>query len=181
MRNLTLLFTTVSIASLVSCGAASEEDSSEVYTPVQPQAGEWTVITSGWTDDDCNAEDGLNPPSSITVSDVMSDTFGVTLYDGDIRIGDGSSTCVHDVDDVYNCEELTNSFSYTGMDANVTVSGGFDVTLTSENEMSAKGTLTLECSGSECPQIAIQTNSGSLPCETTMNLTAEADEPDESL
>lgn len=176
MSHLTLFFTAVSIASLVGCGAASEEDSDP---PVQPQSGEWEVITSGFTEDNCNAEEGLIPPSSMTVSDVMTDSFEVTMYDGDTRIGEGSSTCIHDAEDVYNCEELTNSFSYTGMDANMTVSGEFDITLTSEYEMSSQAVLTLECSGSDCPQIAVQTNSGSIPCDSTLNLTL-ASETDDS-
>ena len=177
MSHISFLFTAVSIATLVGCGAASEDDSSVLPDPpVQPQSGEWTVITSGFTEDNCNAEEGLIPPSSMTVSDVMTDSFEVTMYDGDTRIGEGSSTCTHDVDDAFICEEIINSFSYTGMDANMTVSGGFDVTLTSEYEMSGKAILTLECSGSDCPQIAMQTNSGSLPCDSTLHLTLEADE-----
>jgi hypothetical protein len=179
MGHFTLLFTAISVAGLVGCGAASEDDSSVLQdSPVQPESGEWEVVTSGWTDDDCNAAEGLNPPSSMTVSDVMPDSFEVTLYDGDTRIGEGSSTCIHDADDVYNCEELINSFSYPGMNVNMTVSGGIDATLTSEYEMSVKSVLTLECTGSDCPQVAMQTNSGSIPCDSTINLTlaSEADE-----
>ena len=94
--------TVLSCLSLVGCGSAGEDDTAVEDEGIQPQAGYWTVVTTGWANDDCNAEEGLAPPSAITFSDVASSSFEITLYDGDVRIGDGSSTCTYEGDDIYD-------------------------------------------------------------------------------
>jgi len=136
--------------------------------------GPLTIVAAGWTDDDCNADEGLTTPTSLTVSNVESSYFSVTIYDGEIRIGEGSSTCTHEADDVYNCEELTHGFSYTDMDASISMAGEFTVSVNSETTVSGSGVLLFQCSGADCDELATQTNSGSFPCATTLNWSAEA-------
>ena len=53
-------------------------------------------------------------------------------------------------------------------------SGDAIITVTSETEVSGSGDLIMECSGTDCSQLAMGTNSGSFPCGTTMNWTAKA-------
>ncbi len=141
---------------------------------IQPQGGNWDIITSGWTNDDCNATEGLQAPSSLTIADVSASSFSVTIYDGDIRIGDGSTTCTSVGDDIYECDEIKHGFDYTDVDASISMSGPISITLSSETAAAGKGDLVLECAGSDCDEVAGYTNSGSFPCGTTLNWTAEA-------
>jgi hypothetical protein len=178
-----LVVTVLSCLGLVGCWTSKpfevdtgdESDSETVEQHLQPQAGEWIVVTSGWADDDCNATENLSAPSSMTIADVESSSFSVTIYDGNIRIGEGSSTCTHAEGNLYNCEELEHGFSYTDVDATMSMRGAYAITLTSETALSSRGGVGLECSGSDCDTVATYTNSGSFPCETTLNLTAETE------
>jgi len=169
----------LSCLSLIGCGAdddkdtAGDTDTAVEDHGVQPQAGEWTVVTSGWANDDCNAEEGLEAPSSITFSDVDATSFSVTFYDQDVRIGDGSSRCTYAGDDVYDCEELDHGFTYTDVDATISMTAVLAVTVTSETTASGNGELVLTCAGTGCDVVASGTNSGSFPCGTTLNWTAE--------
>ena len=178
MSHFPSLFTVLSCLSLVACGAEDKDvgsDSSEQDHPaIQPQVGDWTVVAAGWTDDDCNATNNLTTPTSLTVANVEASTFSVTIYDGETRIGEGNSTCTHDADDVYICEEMTNSFSYTDIDASVSMAGVFSASMNTETTMTISGTLVLECTGSDCNFVEDATNTGSLPCNTTLNISAEA-------
>ena len=42
-------------------------------TGIQPQVGDWPVITTGWTDDECNAAEGLSVPTSVTIPPLCED------------------------------------------------------------------------------------------------------------
>jgi hypothetical protein len=177
-----LAATVFSCLGLVGCWTASklESDTGDSETEIeeehlQPQAGEWNVVTSGWTDDDCNATENLQPPSSMTIADVVPSSFSVTIYDGDVRIGERSSTCTHAEGNIYNCDELEHGFTYDDVDASMSMRGAYAITLTSETALSSRGGLVMECSGSDCDSIADYTSSGSFPCDTTLNLTAEAE------
>jgi hypothetical protein len=173
MSHFPSLFTVLSCLSLVACGAGEKDedsDSSVEFEALQPQVGDWTVVAAGWTDDDCNATNNLTTPTSLTVANVEASTFSMTVYDGETRIGEGNSTCTHDENDVYTCEEMTNSFSYT----DINMAGVFTASVNSETTMSISGTMVLECTGSDCNFVEDATNTGSLPCNTTLNISAEA-------
>lgn len=159
--------------SKVEADTAGDSGSEPEETHLQPQAGDWNIVTSGWTDDDCNAAENLQAPTSMSIANVDSSSFSVTIYDGDIRIGDGSSTCTHTEGNIYNCDELKHGFSYDDIDASISMRGGYTITLTSETALSSRGGLVMECTGADCDTIAGYTNSGSFPCDTTLNLTAE--------
>jgi hypothetical protein len=181
MNHFPFLFTVLSCLSLAACGAGDKDededsDSSVEVDALQPQVGDWSVVAAGWTDDDCNAtgKRRCRTPTSLTIANVESSTFSVTVYDSETRIGEGNSTCTHDADDVYICEEITNSFSYTDINADITMTGVFSASVNTETTMSISGTMVLECTGSDCNLVEDATNTGSLPCNTTLNISAEA-------
>ena len=159
---------------LVGCGDAKDDTASDVDL-VLPNAGNWTIITHGWTNDDCNAEEGLMPPSSFTVADVADSSFSVTFYDGDVRVGDGSTSFTHDSDDSFTALDFTHSLAYTDIDATLSMTGVLTISVTSETEAAGVGALVLDCTGEDCFVLAQQTNSGVIPCDTTSNWTATAD------
>ena len=177
MKRLSLFISIFCILSVVGCGESVDSPNPNPVpqdTGIQPQVGDWPVITTGWTDDECNAAEGLSVPTSVTISNADSSSFSITFFDGDTRIGDGSLRCTYDRNDVYNCTNFTNSFSYPFTDALISIVGPGSVTVTSETAASGKGQFVLECEGSDCDQIATQSNSGRFPCNTTLNWTAEA-------
>ena len=173
MRHFSFIVTVVSGLSLVACGASGEEDSADVDSGIQPQAGEWTIMTTGWTNDDCNSSENLTVPTSITFADVDSTSFRTTFFENGVQVG-SNSICSHDGDDVYSCEDFTNGFSYTDVDATISMVGVGSITLTSETEASGGADFVMECEGEDCNVIASYTNSGIFPCDTTLNWTAEA-------
>jgi len=156
---------------IVGCNSDSKDSGADLDL-IQPTSGEWTIITSGWTNDDCNATQNLQQPSSILLTDVVSPTFSVTFFDGDVRIGESSSVCTHTSNDIYDCEEFIHGFSYDDIDASVSMVGIASITVTSETTISGIGDLTLTCTGSDCSYVAAATNTGELPCGTTTNWTA---------
>ena len=165
------------ILSVVGCGESVESpDPTPVPqdTGIQPQVGDWPVITTGWTDDECNGEEGLAVPTSVTFSNADSNSFSITFFNGDVRVGESSLRCTYESNDKYTCSNFTNSFSYPGFDGLISIVGPGSVTVTSETTASGKGQFVLECEGSDCDQIATQSNSGRFPCNTTLNWTAEA-------
>lgn len=163
--------------SLTACGTDEKGDTAVEDTTILPQSGEWTIVTYGWTDDDCNADANMYPPTSIVFADVGSDSFSTTLYDGDFRIGNGSSSCSHSGNNIYNCTGFVHEISYQnqGMDVLLTMTGDMSVTMASETEASGKALLNIECTGDDCDEAALTTNTGSLPCLTTANWTAVAE------
>jgi hypothetical protein len=156
---------------IVGCNSDSKDSGADLDL-IQPTSREWTIVTSGWANDDCNATQNLLPPTSVVFTDVASPTFSVTFFDGDVRIGDGSSICTHTSDDIYDCEEFTHGLSYDDIDASVSMTGIWSVTVTSETAVSGTGDLTLTCTGSDCSYVAAATTTGELPCGTTSNWTA---------
>jgi len=169
----------LAIVSLVACDSSNKDDtgedsiSVEVEQGILPQSGEWPIVTTGWSTDDCNAEEGLSLPTSILFAAVDSTSFMTTYFDDYGQVGN-TTVCSYDTDDTYNCEGFTNGFSYTGMDATISVTGGGPLSLASETEASGSGNFTMECSGTDCGEVATWTNSGSFPCITTLNWTAQA-------
>jgi len=141
---------------------------------IQPQAGDWTINTTGWSNDDCNAEQNLTVPTSIAFSDVESSSFRVTFFEDGVQVG-SNSICSHEGNDIYSCEEFTNGFSYTDVDASISMAGLGTITLASETTASGSADFEMECEGADCSQIATYTNSGAFPCSTTLSWTAEAD------
>ena len=156
-------------------GCAPSDDPGPEEERSEATSGNWTIVASGWSDDDCNAENGLVSPTSITVADVESSSFSVTYYNGDERLGGGSLLCSHADDDVYDCEDYLDGFDYGVLDASVSITGAASITLTSETTATAVGDFVAECEGSDCGTAAMDTNSGEFPCNSTMNWTAEAD------
>ena len=57
-------------------GADKSDETGEVdadgqeATALQPQAGDWAVLTTGWKDDNCNAAEAFTDLVSVTFSDV---------------------------------------------------------------------------------------------------------------
>ena len=169
----------VSSIALLSCIClagcdADKGDTAEEEALVLPQAGDWTIVTTGYTNDDCNAEGFLVPPDLITFADVASDSFSITYFLENERIGDGSSTCTHAGEGVFVCEDLYHSTPFSD-NATVSMVGVSSVTVTSETAATGAGDLVLECTGMGCGQVEGLTNTGSLPCDTTLNWTATAE------
>ncbi len=179
MTRFPLFVATLSCLSLLGCGSTGGSDSAvdsgsgTEDVGIQPQAGDWTVVTTGWSNDDCNAEENLSVPTSITFADVESSSFRVTYFEEGVQVG-SNTTCTYEADDVYRCEDYTNGFSYTGMDANITLSGVGTITLSSETAAAGTADFVMECEGDDCSQVAKGTTSGVIPCGSTFNWTAEA-------
>ena len=160
-------------AALIGCGDKSSEETDEDL--ILPQAGNWTIVTTGYTNDDCNAAGFLIPPDSIAFADVDTSSFSITYYENNSRIGEGSSTCAHSSESIYDCEDIIHSTPFSST-ATVSMIGVSSVTMTSETTATGVGDLVLECTGSDCNQVAAMTNTGSLPCDTTLNWTATVSE-----
>jgi len=182
MKHLAFSFAFLSCIGLVGCGGDSQGDTSGEGEGegegesdlVLPQAGDWAVVTTGYTNDDCNAEGFLIPHDTVTFSNVESSSFSITYYLENERIGDGSSTCSHLSDDVFECEEVHHSTAFSAS-ATVSMVAVGTVTMTSETSAAGVVDLVLECTGGGCSQVAGMTNTGSLPCDTTLNWTAMAE------
>lgn len=174
-----ILFFIVSLGclTLAGCvGASGEGETAEEDIGIQPQSGDWTILTTGWTNDDCNADENLTDSTSITFSDVDSSSFQVTYFENGVQVGSGNNLCSHEGDDIYSCEEFTNGFSYTDVDASISMASvSALITLSSETTASGSADLVMECEGADCSLIASYTTSGVFPCDTTYNWTAEAD------
>ena len=175
MKNFTLAFAILSCVSLVGCGKDTDGDTAgegEGQSDlVLPQAGDWTVLTTGFTDDDCGASDWLLPQDSATFSDVDGSSFSMTLYYQNERIGEGSVRCSHTSDNSYTCEDMYHSTPWSGTTTVSMVAKG-TVNMISETSVSAAGELVIDCSGNDCNQVASTTATGSFPCNTTLNWTA---------
>ena len=172
MKSVLLAVATLSCFSLIGCD--SDGDTAEPTGAVDlvlPEAGVWSVITTGYTNDDCGAAGFLIPPDSITFSDVGDSYFSITYYLENERIGEGSVLCSHLSEDTYDCESMNHSTPFSASTTISMVATG-TVTMTSETSASGSGDLILECSGSDCDQVASMTTIGSMPCETTLNWTA---------
>ena len=172
MSRFSLLVVLSSCLSLIGC--VDEMSGSDAGIPIQPQSGEWYVMTTGWNNDDCNADEGLTPPTSIVFEDVEETSFFVTFFENDEQIG-SRSTCHHDIDDFYICDGFTNGFAYIDAGGSVSMSAVATIKMTSETTASGSGDFVLECSGADCAQAALETNTGAFPCGTTLNWTAEAE------
>ena len=174
MSRLQINLTMISCLTLFGCNSNKDSGMDEEYT--LPQSGQWTVVTSGWTNDDCNAENNLTGISSIVIADVGESNFSLTFYDGSMRIGENSSTCTYTSDDVYDCEDFDHTISYNDIDATINMIGvSFSLEMTSETTTTGIGDLVLSCSGADCGFVAASTTTGELPCGTTINFTASAD------
>ena len=161
--------------SLLGCDSSGGSDSAaEEEEGLQPQAGDWTINTTGWSNDDCNAEENLTVPTSITFADVDSSSFRVTYFEDGVQVG-SNTICSYEGDDVYSCDNFTNGFSYTDVDATISMVGTGTITLSSETAASGTADFVLECEGADCSLIATNTTSGVFPCGTTFSWTAEAD------
>ena len=174
MTRFPIFVTALSCLSLLGCGSAGESDSAVEEEGIQPQAGDWTIITTGWSNDDCNAEENLTSPTSITFADVDSSSFRITYFEEGAQVG-SNSTCAYEGEDVYSCEDYTNGFSYTDVDASISMAGVGSFTLSSETTASGTADFVVECEGADCSLIATNTTSGVFPCGTTFSWTAEAD------
>jgi len=161
--------------SLATFGCAPGGDSGPEDERIQAVSGEWTIVASGWSDDDCNATEGLAVPTSLTMADVEDSSFSITYYDGDVRLGQGALACSHVGADVYDCEDYLDGFDWVGLDASISITGTASITLTSETTATAVGVFSMECDGTDCGTVAAQTNSGEIPCDSIMNFSAEAD------
>ena len=183
MNRLPLFFITLSSLSLVACGTATEETTTTTTTKtteettvveqvIQPQSGEWTIVTTGWVDDECNAAKMLSDLTSVTFADVSETSFSITLFDGDVRIGD-ALTCTHAGGDLFDCTDFYNEIvPIRSLDATITTVGIPSVTLTSETDAAGRGELTLDCIGEDCNTALSMTGFTSFPCETTNLWTA---------
>lgn len=130
------------------------------------------ILTTGWSDDECNAAAVLTPITSITIADVAESSFTLTMYEGDLRIGN-SVSCVHTSDDVFDCEDFYHEIvPFSSLNATFIMDGIPTVTLSSETEAAGRGELTLDCAGTDCATARSQTGLSGFPCSTTINWTA---------
>lgn len=143
----------------------------EKETVVLPQLGDWTISSTGYTNDDCNAEGFLLPFDQITISDLETSSFSITYYLENVRIGDSNSICTHVADDSFDCSQVDHSTPFSeSTTINMTAIGS--VFVTSETSMTGAGDLVLDCTGLDCNQLEEMTTTGALPCGTTLNWTA---------
>jgi hypothetical protein len=150
---------------------AVDEDSEE-STSLKPQSGDWTVMTSGWNDDNCNAEEALTDIVTVTFSDIGESSFSLTLYEeGDIRVGN-TTTCTHGGDNVFACDDFFHDVAIDGMDATINMVGIPTVTVNSETSTSGQGDLTLDCTGADCGFLTGGMPFTGFPCTATNNWTA---------
>ena len=166
-----LVFSLFSCLALLGCEV--EVNGAGDDLPTQPQSGVWEIMTTGWDNDDCNAEEGLTPPTSIVFDDIEETSFFVTFFENGEQVGSRAS-CDHDSDELYSCDGFTYGFSYDDMDATMSMSGLATMNMTSETTVLGSGDFVLECSGADCNEAATWTNSGIFPCGMTLNFTAEA-------
>ena len=178
MNRLPLFFITLSSFSLVACGADTEEttttteETTVVEQAIQPQSGEWTIVTTGWVDDECNAAKVLSDLTSVTFADVSETSFSLTLFEEDVRLGD-AFTCTHAGGDLFDCTDFYNELvPFPSFDATITVVGIPSVTLTSETDAAGRGEMTVDCTGEDCSTALPMTGLTSFPCETTNLWTA---------
>ena len=168
-----LLFALLSSLGLVGCGS-DETDTAEEVTPTLPKSGDWTIVTTGYSNDDCNADGFLIPFDEISIADVDTSSFSITYYLENVRIGESSSSCSHVGDDIFDCSEIAHSTPFSS-NATMNMTAVGSVTMISETSISGAGNLVLDCTGADCPSVAAMTTTGSLPCDTTLNWTASAE------
>ena len=164
--------------SLLACGSdkggdTGAEDAGEGETAaLQPESGDWDVVTSGWSDDNCNAEAALTDVVTVTFSDVGDSSFAMTLYEAGLtRIGN-TTTCTHSGDDVFACEDFFHDVAIDGIDATVNMVGIPAVTINSETDAAGQGDLTLDCTGTDCGMLEGGNPFTSFPCTVTNSWTA---------
>lgn len=176
MNRFFFLFAGFSSLILVGCSSddsVTDDTGESAEVGILPQAGEWPISTTGWTNDDCNAAEGLTPATSILFADVEETSFMTTYFDPSGQVGN-TTLCSYDGDDAYTCSEFVNGFSYTDVDATISMTGVGTVTMMSEDSAAGRADFVLECTGAGCGQVAAGTNSGSFPCGSTFNWTAQA-------
>jgi hypothetical protein len=176
MIRFTLAAGLLSCFGLVGCDSDSIGDTAgEIETAdlVLPEAGDWSILTTGYTDDDCGAAGWLLPHDAVTFSDVEESSFSMTLYLENERIGEGSVSCSNTGETTYECEDMNHSTQFSNT-TTISMVGKGTLTMISETSVSGSGALVLECSGNDCNQVAAMTTIGSMPCSTTLNWTAEA-------
>lgn len=178
MSKLLKILMAMSILQVTGCGNDKLDETGEVSTDgqdteaLQPQSGDWTVVTNGWSNDNCNAEEALTDVVLVTFSDVSESSFSLTLYEeGDIRIGN-TTTCTHAGNDVFACEDFFNDVPIQGMDATVNMVGIPTITLNSETDAAGQGDLTIDCTGSDCGMLTGGMPFTGFPCTATNNWTA---------
>jgi len=165
------------VMSLTACDTDTKDevDDTDAQVSLQPEAGDWTVVTEGWNNDNCNAEEAFTDVVMITFSNVDESSFAVTLFeDGDVRVGN-SFTCSHTEDDVFACEDFLNDVEIQGMDATVSIVGIPTVTLNSETDMAGQADATIDCTGAACSQLTGGMPFTGFPCTATYNWTAVFD------
>ena len=121
MNRIAFFFVGLSSLTLVACGSdesVTDDTDGAAEVGILPQAGEWPISTTGWTNDDCNAAGGLTPATSILFADVDETSFMTTYFDPSGQVGN-TTLCSYDADDAYTCSEFVNGFSYTDVDATI--------------------------------------------------------------
>jgi hypothetical protein len=168
------LLTILTCMSLLGCGADKDTAEEISYHVTLPQAGDWSVITTGYTNDDCNAEGFLIPFDTVTVADVAESSFSITYYLENVRIGETSDSCTHIVDDEFDCSDVNHSTPFSDT-ATINMVASGTISVGSDTSILGAGNLVLDCIGMGCDQVVGMTNTGSLPCDTTLNWSATAD------
>ena len=163
---------------IIACGDKEGVDTEGEDTALHesnallPQSGDWSILTSGWNNDNCNADEALTGVALVSFAAVDESSFIMTLFEeGEIRIGN-SVTCTHAGDDVFACEDLFHDVPIAGMDATVNMVGIPTVTLNSENSAAGQGDLTIDCTGADCSMLVGGMPFTEFPCTTTNNWTA---------
>ncbi len=177
MNRVPFLVVALSCWTLAGCGSDTAKDTATATgdAAIQPQEGNWPMVTATWVNDGCNAEEGLQPPSSVSFSNVDATSFSLNLYDTKgVQIGDGNSTCESVGGNTYDCVGFTQTLAYT-KNGIIHMTGVDTITLASETEASGNAQLISECLGTDCPFMALETNTGSFPCETGLSWTAAAE------
>ena len=164
--------TILTCVSLLGCG--DDKDTAEEISVSLPKAGDWTVLTTGYTNDSCNAEGFLTPFDTVTVADVTESSFSITYYLENVRIGETSASCTHIADNEFDCTDVDHSTPFSD-NATINMVASGTISVGSDTSISGVGNLVLDCTGMDCGQLAGMTNTGSLPCDTTLNWTATVD------
>lgn len=167
---------------LLACGADKDEETGAAdgtdgtdgapQPALQPKSGDWDIVTSGWSDDNCNAEAAFTDLVTVTFSEIDAFSFSMTLYEANLTRVGNTITCTHAGDDVFACEDFFNDVAISGIDATVNVVGIPTVTLNSTTSAAGQGDLTVDCTGTDCDMLTGGNPFTGFPCTATNNWTA---------
>ncbi|HCP44769.1 MAG TPA: hypothetical protein DIU15_01880 [Deltaproteobacteria bacterium] len=149
---------------------SSDDDEAEETTELVLSAreGEWIVIESELTVDECGLSDSVNrgqPGATMDLVHTGVDTFDLTFHEGNELVHCGLTT-THD----YDCEtshSTDDTPSSLGLDAEILVAINSEGAFPSTDTLELQSTVELACQGPQCVLVQFLLGS-SFPCSMVM-------------